>query len=198
MELPPYRMPTARGVLVHTWERSWLFLRKAGTVIVAISVVLWALSSFPKPPQKMIEELDLNQVRTTEVSYSIAGRIGHALEPVMKPIGFDWKTTTALIGAFAAKEVFVAQLGIVHSLGGADENPQPLRAILVSEYSTLQAFCIMLFCLISVPCVATIAATVKESGSWKWGALQLAGLTALAYVITFAVYQTAQFISAVM
>jgi ferrous iron transport protein B len=196
MELPPYRMPTAHGILIHTWERSWLFLRKAGTVILAISVILWALSSYPRLPQKTIQELNPDHVRAAEISYSITGRIGHTLEPIMKPIGFDWKTTTALIGAFAAKEVFVAQLGIVHSLGESDKDPQPLRTILANEYSTLQAFCIMLFCLISMPCAATVAATVKESGSWKWGLVQLCGLTALAYVITFVVYQAGQLVAA--
>jgi ferrous iron transport protein B len=94
-----------------------------------------------------------------------------------------------MIGAFAAKEVFVAQLGIVHSLGETDAESEPLRDVLRREYTPLQAFCIMLFCLISAPCMATLAATRKESGSWKWAALQLVGLTLLAYVITLAVYQ---------
>ena len=189
MELPPYRMPTLRGTLIHMWERGWLFLRKAGTIIVGISVLLWAMTSYPKPPESRLEGLDANQARNVELSYSVAGRIGHVLEPIMRPIGFDWKTSTAMVGAFAAKEVFVAQLGIVHSLGEADEEPEPLRAVLQREYTPLQAFCIMLFCLISVPCMVTIAVTWKETGSWKWPALQLAGLTALAYLVTLVVHQ---------
>jgi ferrous iron transport protein B len=113
----------------------------------------------------------------------------------MRPVGFDWKTSTALLGAFAAKEVFVAQLGIVHSLGEADEQSEPLRAVLQREYTPLQAFCIMLFCLISIPCMATVAITWQESGSWKWAALQLAGLTVLAYLVTLVVYQAGSFLS---
>jgi ferrous iron transport protein B len=189
MELPPYRMPTLHGTLIHMWERGWLFLRKAGTIIVGISILLWAMTSYPKPPESRLEGLDENQAANVELSYSVAGRIGHALEPVMRPIGFDWKTNTAMIGAFAAKEVFVAQLGIIYSLGEADEESEPLREILRREYTGLQAFCIMLFCLISVPCMVTLATVWKESGSWKWAALQLVGLTGLAYGITWAVYQ---------
>ncbi len=190
MELPPYRMPTLRGTLIHTWERAWLFLRKAGTVIVAISIILWALTSFPEPPKDRLQNLEPKEAAQVELSYSAAGRIGHALEPVMRPIGFDWKTSTAMVGAFAAKEVFVAQLGIVHSVGQAGAESKSLRASLRDEYTALQAFCIMLFCLISVPCMVTVATTWKETGSWKWPALQVGGLTALAYVVTFIVYQT--------
>ena len=189
MELPPYRMPTVRGTLIHMWERAWLFLRKAGTIVVGISILLWAMNSYPKPPESKLEGLGQEQIEQVEMSYSISGRVGHALEPVMKPIGFDWKTSTAMVGAFAAKEVFVAQLGIVHAVGEADEESQPLRVSLQEEYTPLQSFCIMLFCLISVPCMVTIAVTWRESGSWKWPALQLGGLTALAYVITLTVYQ---------
>jgi ferrous iron transport protein B len=189
MELPPYRMPTLKGAFIHMWERGWMFLRKAGTVIVGISIILWALTSYPKPPESALEGLTEEQAQNAALSYSVAGRIGHALEPVMRPIGFDWKTNTAMIGAFAAKEVFVAQLGIVHSLGEADEESEPLREVLKREYTPLQALSIMLFCLISVPCMVTVATTWKESGSWKWAALQVFGLTALAYVISLSVYQ---------
>jgi len=194
MELPPYRMPTLRAMIEHTWERSWMFVRKAGTVIVGISVILWALTSYPKIPDSRLAGLDAREVQGLRLSHSIAGRIGHALEPVMRPVGFDWKTTTALIGAFAAKEVFVAQLGIVNSLGETGVDSEPLREVLQREYTPLQAFCIMIFCLISVPCVVTIVTTWKESGSWRWGALQLLGLTVLAYVVTFVVYRTGQLI----
>ncbi len=189
MELPPYRMPTVRGTLVHMWERGWMFLRKAGTVIVAISILLWVLTSYPKPPEAHLAGLADEEQAQAALSYSVAGRIGHTLEPVMRPVGFDWKTSTALVGAFAAKEVFVAQLGIVHSLGEADEESEPLRAVLQREYTPLQAFAIMLFCLVSVPCMVTVATTWKESGSWKWAALQVVGLTALAWVLTAGVYQ---------
>jgi len=189
MELPPYRMPTLKGTLIHVWERGWLFVRKAGTIIVAVSILLWVMMSYPQPPESRLQGLDENEAANTQLAYSAAGRVGHALERVMKPIGFDWKTSTAMIGAFAAKEVFVAQLGIIHSLGESDEESEPLREVLKREYNPLQAFCIMLFCLISVPCMVSIAVLWRESGSWKWAALQLTGLTAIAYVLTLIVYQ---------
>ena len=104
-------------------------------------------------------------------------------------MGFDWKIGTALLGAFAAKEVFVAQMGIIYSVGEADEGSETLREKSRDNYSPLVGFCIMLFCLISTPCIATIAVTRRESGSWKWAFLQLAGLTVLAYLLTALVFQ---------
>ncbi len=193
MELPPYRMPTIKGVLIHMWERGFLYLKKAGTIILGISIIMWAMTSYPKISDTEIVGLSQEQAQETELSYSIAGRIGHALEPIIKPIGFDWKIGTALIGSFAAKEVFVAQMGIVNSIGEADEKSESLRERLAMNYTPLIAFCIMLFCLISAPCMATIAVTKRESGSWKWALLQLAGLTALAYLVTLVVYQVGQF-----
>jgi len=194
MELPPYRMPTPRGILRHTWDRTRLFLRKAGTVIVMASVVLWVMTNYPKPSPERIAGLSASEARPVALAASAAGRIGKALEPAMELAGFDWKTTTALIGALAAKEIFVAQLGIVYALDEADETSVPLRERLQAEYSPLQAFCIMLFCLISSPCVATLAATRMESGSWRWAALQFVGLTVLAYGVTFAVYQVGRLV----
>ena len=104
-------------------------------------------------------------------------------------MGFDWRIGTALIGAFAAKEVFVAQMGIVFAVGEADEESGALRERLRASYTPLQGFCIMLFCLISLPCMATVAVTRRESNSWKWALLQVGGLTMLAYVLTLVVYQ---------
>lgn len=193
MELPPYRLPTLRGILIHMWERGVLYLKKAGTIILGISIIMWALTSYPKVPHSELVGLSEEEATQTELSYSIAGRIGHVLEPVIKPMGFDWKIGTALIGAFAAKEVFVAQMGVVHSVGEADEESESLREKLALNYSPLIAFCIMLFCLVSAPCMATIAVTKRESGSWKWALLQLAGLTALAYFVTLIVYQIGRF-----
>jgi len=342
MELPPYRMPTLRGLLIHMWQRVWMYIKKAGTIIFALAVILWAANTFPRSAQldaaheKQIEgakaaylrelgglngtlglpadssllrraaqaELKLADVRakhwehedaakkaveerqaaidalsngpngqvlaeflevrgevlrvraafaeTVEdagleegsesyrrqlrhrdeilaeiakanpgaypavvaylddvkaaldenveaaesrwrvevTAHSAVGRVGKGLETVLRPLGFDWRIGTALIGAFGAKEVFVAQMGIVYSLGGeVDERSESLREKLRADYSPLVAFCIMLFCLVSAPCMATIAVTVRESGSWKWGLFQLGGLTALAYVVTLVVYQ---------
>ncbi|MBL6976090.1 MAG: ferrous iron transport protein B [Deltaproteobacteria bacterium] len=199
MELPPYRLPTLRGLVTKMTERSWLYVRKAGTVILGISIVLWFLTSYPKPGSYrvdeqakagLVDEQEAESARASEdLRHSIAGRIGSAIEPILAPLGFDWKLGTAMIGAFAAKEVFVSQMGIVHSLGETSEESVPLRESLSREYSPLVGLSLMLFLLVSAPCMATIAVTRRESGRWKWALLQLGGLTAVAWMISFSVYQ---------
>jgi len=217
MELPPYRMPTLRGVLIHMWERGWLYLKKAGTIILGISILLWAMTTFPGLPddeaarfereRQVVQTGNMredeksgqfvsidNKEAETALLNSFAGRIGHGMEPLLKPMGFDWKIGTALIGAFAAKEVFVAQMGIVYSVGKAEEKSETLRDKLKNTYTPLVGFCIMLFCLISAPCMATIAVTKRESNSWRWALFQLGGLTLLAYVLTVLVFQVGSLI----
>lgn len=169
MELPPYRLPTFRGLVTHMITRTWLYIKKAGTIILAISIVMWFLNTHPG--------------NTLEESYS--GQIGKKMESVMKPVGLDWKVSTALVGAFVAKEVFVSQMGIIYSMDDEGSLSQALQ----KDYTPLQGFCIMLFCLIAMPCSATLAVTRKETGSWKWALLQFFGLTALAYLVTLLVYQ---------
>ena len=195
MELPPYRMPTLKGLTIHMWDRAWMYVKKAGTVILMISIVLWAAISYPKPPDERFAGLDEIQQRSVTLQYSVAGRVGKAIEPALKPLGFDWKIGTALIGASAAKEVFVSQLFIIYSLGDSEENFDALQGHLKEDYTVLQGFCVMLFCLISAPCIATVAITRKESGAWRWAALQYFGLTALAYVITLIVYQAGRLVA---
>ncbi len=217
MELPPYRMPTLRGVTIHMWERSWLYLKKAGTIILGVSIVLWAMTTFPKKidldrdydtliaqvenqqadPELAAEKVaELKNARQAEVlSYSTIGRIGKAIEPVIRPMGFDWKIGTATIGALAAKEVFVAQLGIVFSVGEADEESDSLREKLRARYTPLVGFCVMLFMLITAPCIATVAVVKREANSWAVALLQFAGLTVLAWVITTAVFQIGRLVT---
>ncbi len=338
IELPPYRMPTLRSVLILMWDRAGEYCKKAGTIILGASILLWAMTAYPKKEtfdrdydqereaiqaeylkktgelgqtlglgpdggllvewagavaakadteagfwekepgysqaeadyEKRLEELcaapggdrlkafvagladvdaieeefagategaepespeyreaekardraladlDLpgelkagvaayrdgilaartegeeeiaNAEAGEQLSHSISGRIGHFLEPVLRPIGFDWRIGTAIIGSFAAKEVFVAQLGIVYSVGEADEESDSLRDKLRDNYSPLQAFCMMIYCLLSLPCVATIAVARRETGGWGYPAFMMVGLTLLAYVTTFIVYQ---------
>ena len=241
MELPPYRIPTLKAVLIHMWQRSWLYLRKAGTVILAFSVLMWFLASHPQLPQERIEQLRQEkavaleqqgnysaselaavqltnqQLQDARLSYSITGRLGRTLEPLLKPLGFDWRIGTALVGSFPAKELFVSQMGIVFSLGEVEteeslgqalhsDQDQPdaasansstqaaLRTRLKQAYSPLVGFCIMLFCLISAPCMATVAVTRRETNSWRWPMFQFFGLTGLAYLITLVVYQVGSFV----
>jgi ferrous iron transport protein B len=189
MELPPYRMPTATGLIIHMCERAWWYLKKAGTIILAVSVLLWAAARYPRPPAAGLAGLSKEQKQQALMSHSVVGRLGRLLEPVVQPLGFDWRIGTALIGALGAKELFVAQLGIVYSLGEADEQSEALRTKLQQHYSPLVGLCIMLFTLIGTPCVATLVICRRESGSWKWPLLQFFGLTGLAYAVTFVVYQ---------
>lgn len=209
LELPPYRLPTLRSAWLATSRRAWLYVRKAGTVILAISVALWALAAWPRPDAYQVDAdvaagrltgLAPEQVEAAraaeDLRHSLAGRLGLALEPVLAPLGFDWKIATALVGAFAAKEVFVAQMGIVTSLGEVDETSEGLRDALRRDYSPLVGVSLMLFLLIATPCMATLAVTRRESGSWKWAFLQLGGLTGLAYVVSLIVYQAGRLFGA--
>jgi ferrous iron transport protein B len=192
MELPPYRMPTARSLLAQMWTRAWLYVKKAGTVILGVSIILWSLTTYPRPPEGWTPPdaaSGPDQEAAAAMAYSVAGRAGHLLEPVLAPMGFDWRIGTALIGAFAAKEVFVAQMGIVFAVGDADEDADALRDQLRARYDPLTGFCIMLFALIATPCMATVAVTRQESGSWRWALLQFWGLTAVAWILTTLVHQ---------
>ena len=194
MELPPYRMPTLKAILIHMWERGWLYLKKAGTVILAISVILWIAGNWPKPAAEKLAGLNSEQARQVSLESSLVGRTGKALEPAFKPLGFDSRVVTALIGAAVAKEVFVAQMGITYSIS-KHENVSVLRERLSQDYTPLQGFCVMLFCLISAPCLATLAVTRIETGKIGWAIFQWTGLTALAYAVTFVVYQVGMILS---
>ncbi|MBO7088990.1 MAG: ferrous iron transport protein B, partial [Lentisphaeria bacterium] len=217
MELPPYRVPTAKSILLHMWDRGVMYLKKAGTIILGVSVLLFISNNFPEKQkydvdygaQIMAVAADTslspaeqaaaarrieNMKRAEEAEYTISGRVGKFLEPAFKPIGFDWRVTTAAIGALAAKEVFVSQLGILYAEGevaedAPDDEQESLRQQLRRAYTPLQGFCMMLFCLLSIPCLATLAIIRRELNSWKWMFLEAAGLFALAYVTTFIVYQ---------
>jgi len=209
MELPPYRLPTMRSLMFHMWDRGKEYLKKAGTVILAASIILYICNTFPVKKdlsqdydariaavqngkhaenvrQMMITGIE-NEKRAEQMEYTVSGRVGHALEPMFRYIGFDWKLATASAGALAAKEIFVSQLGIIYGKGDAD--PDSLQKQLRENYSKLQAFCIMLFCLLSIPCIATLAVIRRELNSWFWMAVEAVGLFALAYVLTFIVYQ---------
>jgi ferrous iron transport protein B len=262
MELPPYRMPTLRSLMLHMWDRGKMYLQKAGTIILATSILLYIANTYPEKENfsknydtqieqaqndgaigaeqlkllssdnllndeeiasiksegaisdEMIEsigERKMNDAQKTilekaksanealaklenekaaeAMEYTLSGRVGKFLEPVFSPIGFDWKMTTASIGALAAKEVFVSQLGILYAEGEADKESVPLREQLATNYTPLQGFCMMLFCLLSIPCLATLAVIKRELNSWKAAGVEMVGLFALAYIMTLMVYQ---------
>ncbi len=189
MELPPYRMPTAKAMALHTWHRGWMYLRKAGTVILGASIILWAAANFPRPGEKALAGLSDEAAQQVRLRYSIVGRLGRAVEPAIRPLGFDWRIGTALVGAIPAKELFVSQMAIVYAVAGEGEQARHLHDRLRADYTPLVGFCVILFCLISAPCVATVAMTRQETGSWRWALFQFLGLTALAYLVTLVVYQ---------
>jgi ferrous iron transport protein B len=198
MELPPYRVPTFKSLSAHTWMRCLMYLKKAGTVILAFSIILWVAMNYPRVSDQSVAGLSQDEVRQTQLANSVIGRVGRAIEPVIKPLGFDWKIGTALIGATAAKELFVAQLGIIYAVSSHENaSALTLRQHLQADYSSLVGFCIMLFCLISSPCLATIAITRSETSSWFWAAFQFISLTVLAYIITFVVYQIGSLVIAI-
>ena len=209
MELPPYRMPTVKSMMLHMWDRSKMYLQKAGTIILATSIILYLCNTYPEKTEfsqdydaqieaaqeagaaeddETVVALE-NAKQNEALEYTISGRAGKFLEPVFAPMGFDWKISTATIGALAAKEVFVAQMGILYSEGEADEESEGLRATLSKQYTPLQAFCMMLFALLSIPCLATLAIIKRELNSWKMAVMEGAGLFVLAWVITTIVYQ---------
>ena len=205
MELPPYRIPTLRGLLIHMWERSWQYIKKAGTIILAVSILLWAMMSFPSLPQQQAdrimattgqgaeEENAANELARAELAHTLAGRLGMALETVTKPLmGFDWRTNIALIGGFAAKEVVVATLGTAYSLGEVDpEEAEPLSRQLATEpgWSPLSAFVLILFIMLYAPCFVTVAVIRRETQSWKWAGFSMLYTTTAAIVVATVVYR---------
>ena len=186
------------------WDRGRMYLQKAGTIILLTSIVLYICNTYPEKKEfsvdydKKITEVkkaggDTSALENAQLSekleYTVSGRVGKALEPLFAPLGFDWKITTATIGALAAKEVFVSQLGILFSQGESDANSQSLRNILVKSYTPLQAFCMMLFCLLSIPCLATLAIIRRELNSWKMAIIEGVAMFSVAYAASFIVYQ---------
>ncbi len=196
MELPPYRLPTIKGLIIHTWERTWQYLKKAGTIILAISIILWALMTFPVL-EKSEAFPDESSRAEAALRHSFAGRIGTSIEDFSSLAGFDWRTNIALIGGFAAKEVIVSTLGTAYSLGSVDPGESmPLSKRLASSkgFSPLIALSLMIFIIFYAPCFATIVCIVRESGSWKWGAFSILFNTLLAFALSTAIFQTGRFL----
>ena len=201
LELPPYRMPLLRSVVQMMWQRSKLFLSEAGTIILACTVLLWALLSFPKLPEPAAAATDV-QVRAAweqaSLEQSFGGRMGKTLEPVIAPLGFDWKIGVGIVGAFAAREVFVSTMGVIYGVGHeADEGSVALRDRLRADvrpdgkpvYSPLVGFTLMVFFALACQCMSTLAIVRRETGTWRWPGFLLGYMTTLAWVVCFIVYQ---------
>ncbi|MHC4712600.1 MAG: ferrous iron transport protein B [Planctomycetota bacterium] len=190
MELPPYRVPTLRGLVIHMWDRAWLYVKKAGTVILAAAILLWFATNWPSPRRELLEKAGSPEnVRSLVLTNSLVGRAGRAMEPALKPMGLDWRMGAAFVGAATAKEIMVAQMGIVYGVGESENIGASLREKLREDYSPIAAFSLLLYALIATPCVVTLAVTRRESGSWKWAAFQWLVLTGLGYLVGLTVYQ---------
>ncbi|CAO0820420.1 Fe(2+) transport protein A/Fe(2+) transporter FeoB fusion protein [Desulfarculales bacterium] len=209
MELPPYRTPTFKGLMIHTWERTWQYVKKAGTILLAVSLVVWALMSFPglsDEEARRFERLTAqaqsdedrkevaNERAAAGLGATVAGRLGHALTVVADPLGFDWRTNVALVGGLAAKEVIVSTMGTAYSLGqgakkSADVEPLAKRLRASPGWTPLGAFALMIFVMIYSPCVATLAVIRRETGSWRWPLFAILHHTLMAYLLALLVYQ---------
>jgi ferrous iron transport protein B len=222
MELPPYKRPVVHVVLRHMWDRAWLFIRRAGTVILGISILLWFLASYPKNPaaerayqtqRQQVVAQQLNPPDTAaklaeidkaeagaKLRRSFAGRLGRIIEPVVKPLGFDWQIGIGIVASFAAREVFVSTMSLVYNIGeldDSDEGTQTLAEVMKTQrhpngalvYTTLVGITLMVFYVFALQCVSTVAIVRRETNSWKWPVFQWAYMGLLAWVFAFITYQ---------
>jgi ferrous iron transport protein B len=218
MELPPYRLPSLRTVLQNMVTRAWLFVKRAGTVILAISIVLWALMYFPRAnvgsapvpagSARSIETVSGDPVATSTVSdssaesmqlkNSFAGRLGHANEPIIQPLGFDWKIGVALIASFAAREVLVSTLSIIYNVGKdeTEESQTLISAIREAKddqgnlvWTPLTALTLMVFFVLAMQCMSTVAIVRRETNSWAWTIFMISYMTGLAYLGSLITFQ---------
>ncbi len=195
MELPPYRMPTMRSALHHMWEKAEQYLRKMGTIILVGSMAVWALNYFPRNMEKSNEQMTSTElVEQQENSY--LAQIGKFVTPVMEPLGFHWKATIAIISGATAKEIVVSTLGVLYYNDNSEDTvalgnrlKQPDSVTGAPDFDPLSAMSFMAFVLLYFPCVATIAAIVRESGSWKYGAFAVLYNTAVAWLVAMLIYQ---------
>jgi ferrous iron transport protein B len=219
MELPPYKRPLLRVVLRHMWDRSKLFLRRAGTVILGINILLWFLATYPKDAaiaktyeaqraaiqsaaQEKAAELDaIDKAEAGEkLRHSFAGRLGHLIEPAIKPLGFDWKIGIGIVASFAAREVFVSTMSLVYNVGETDDSDKATQTLAQTlreqtrpdgspVYTTLVAVTLMVFYVFALQCVSTIAIVRRETNGWKWPVFQWLYMGALAWALAFITYQ---------
>ena len=178
MELPPYRMPTSKSIMRHTWEKGAQYLKKMGGIIMIASIIIWFLGYYPRH--------DTHESVAEQQENSYIGQIGKAIEPVIKPLGFDWKLGIGLISGVGAKELVVSTLGVLYTNEGDVENVNLSNRIPITP---LVALAYMLFVLIYFPCIATFAAIKQESGSWKWAIFTAGYTTGLAWLVAFTVFQ---------
>jgi ferrous iron transport protein B len=208
LELPPYRRPIVKTVVRTVMGKGWVFVREAGTIILAISVLLWFLAYFPKDDTLSTEAAQRVEAgedpavvadweASAQLEQSYVGRLGHVIEPIIEPLGYDWKTGVGLIASFAAREVLVSTLGVIHSVGDADEESVSLRERMRADtkadgspvHTPLTSISLMVFFVLACQCMSTLAVVKRETNSWRWPIFMLVYMTVLAYVASLVVYQ---------
>lgn len=190
MELPPYRIPSLKNILIQMWERSVLFLKKAGTIILGVSIVLWFLATYPKLNNGTLSE---------KLAHSFIGKAGQVIEPIMKPLGFDWKIDISILSSLLQREVFVSTVSTIYNIENADDNSVSLKSQMQKDidpatgkpkFTLLTAICIMVYYVLAMQCMSTLAVVKRETNTWRWPMFQLFYMTGLAYLVTFIVYRT--------
>jgi len=189
MELPPYRIPSLKSVFIHLWERCWLFLRRAGTIILAVSIVMWFLATYPKTNFPTQSE---------KLAHSFVGQAGQIIEPVLRPLGFDWKIGIGMLTSLLQREVFVSTISTIYNVQAGEGDPSNLRSQMqkdldpatgLPKFTVLTAICVMVYYVLAMQCMSTLAVMRRETNGWKWPIFQLGYMTTLAYVVTFVVYR---------
>lgn len=196
MELPPYRLPTAKATVRHMWGKAEQYLRKMGGIILVASIIVWFLSYYPRTNVAPETITNTTEESMLQQKNSYIGQIGQFIEPVVEPLGFNWKVSIALISGTAAKELVVSTIGVLYSENDAEENMGPLSEKLKAinpetgqpDFTPLIAISFMVFVLLYLPCIASIVAIVKEAGSWKWGVFSIVYNTSIAWIVSFLVY----------
>jgi ferrous iron transport protein B len=188
LEMPSYKRPSIKHLLLYMLERARIFIRRAGTVILGLTIILWAAMNYPKTEGDP----------SSQVAHSVAGMAGHAIEPVIKPLGFDWKIGIGLIASFAAREVFNSTMGVIYAVENSDdEDITPLREHMQAEtwpdgapvYTPLVCVSVMVFFVFAMQCLSTVAVVKRETNGWKWPLFQIGYMTAAAYIASLIVYQ---------
>ncbi|OFZ19265.1 MAG: ferrous iron transport protein B [Bdellovibrionales bacterium GWB1_55_8] len=185
LQLPTYKWPDPKNVMLGLLERASIFIKRAGTVILALSILIWFLASYPKPPADAPSE-------TPGIAYSFAGQIGKTLEPIVQPIGFNWQIAVAMIPGFAAREVMVGALATVYAVEGdveSESGTELLASKISRDWPLATALSLLVWYVLSLQCLSTLAVTRRETNSWKWPAVMLGYMTVLAYTGSFVTYR---------
>jgi ferrous iron transport protein B len=188
LELPSYQRPSWREIILQMLERGKIFLRRAGTVILGLSILLWALTTYPKSDSEDASE---------RLAHSAAGRMGKAIEPIIAPLGYDWKMGVGLVASFAAREVFVSTMSIIYLGEDASGEGNTVREKMADEkradgapaYNLRTCLSLLVFYVFAMQCLSTVAITRRETNSWRWPIFQVAYLTGFAYLAALATYQ---------